>query len=174
MRRLLRFLIPISFALALSACLGPDESVMAEAAQGRAQARRVEISEAGLSIQLPAEMKEVPVKGIDSLVRMYESSELKLLMDYGAYSDSFKNIPDAATDLQIEEALIIDGRSAKLVTYVLASGAGGRPGFPYFAGIHFADLGRGPRFKLTFSASARTPEAQSLAEQIMKTIVFSE
>ncbi|MCM2322830.1 MAG: hypothetical protein NDJ90_06175 [Oligoflexia bacterium] len=139
----------------------------------QAPSRRVEVPEARLSFVLPSEMKEVPVRGVDSFVLAYESPALKLLIDYGPYSDSFRSLPEGAEDCWVREELI-DGKNAKLVTYRLPRGTGGHgPGFPYFAGVHFADLGRGPRLKLTFAASGRSEAAQSAAVEIMKSIVFT-
>lgn len=160
----------IVFGLCLLPLIGEStsESTMPDISQS--QCNRRELKNAGFSIALPEDMKEIPVQGIDSVVFSFESPTLKLLIDYGAYSDPLKFYPDGAVNVQIRED-VIDGKTAKLVTYQLAqNGENSGSKFPYFAGAYFADLGRGSRFKLGLYANAKTPEAQASAMEIFDSI----
>jgi hypothetical protein len=109
------------------------------------------------SFLAPADMTRTPGRGIDSLVAEYENQDCRLSVDYGIYSNSLREL--AGGPEFVEEETEIDGRPARLVSYVEPSPAGSAgtgesagpheaisaEDFPYRSAIHFADLGPGLR-----------------------------
>lgn len=140
---------------------------------GASPPARTLVAEAALSFQLPEGVNEQPVPGAtDSLVRQYASSTLKILLDYGPYSDPLKEPVEGAVEYRAQTELI-GGKSARVVTYRKLSGVGGEgPAYSYFSGIYFADLGRGRAHRLGLYASAQRPEDQARALEVMRSIRF--
>ena len=113
----------------------------------------------------PPEMKSLDVKGIDSAVWGYASSDLELIIDLGRYSGK-PSIYEGEPDYR-EERIKIDGKEATMCFYRFSERAEGR--HPYAAAVYFSDVGnRGT--KLSFFASCKTPGEQRTAEAIFRTI----
>jgi hypothetical protein len=144
------------------------------------------------SFLAPADMTRTPRRGIDSLVAEYENQDCRLSFDYGIYSNSLREL--AGRPEFAEEEAEIDGRAARLVSYVEPSPAGtvdtsgpaGPEGatsvedFPYRTAVHFADLGPGLTVgdrvwpvKLTMVVSCRERSYREIALSILHSIIFT-
>jgi hypothetical protein len=97
----------LSLLLAVGFGLGCDSSAPAPPVPPGWQA----IDAAGaFTFKAPADLKPVPIQGIDSFVGHYVSPTLDVTFDYGRYSDPMKGEGYASRSVQV------DGKSARLVT----------------------------------------------------------
>ena len=122
------------------------------------------------SFYIPPEMKKQDVHGIDSYVEKYSSDTMRLGFDYGQYSNHLDN--EGEEDYQAE-MIEIDGRNAKLVTFTIKNG---EPGYSYYAGVYFSDVGATDRRfrkpELTGGVSCKSKADQETAKKIFSTIRF--
>ena len=116
------------------------------------------------TFDIPVEMVKTQVKGIDSHVGQYESSQIRLGFDYGSYADPLeydKRLPQ----YQASEVKV-DGRKARIVSFYQAEG--------WFTAIHFPKAGPalGEQTKLTMHASCKTAKELHVARNIFTSIRF--
>ena len=112
---------------------------------------------------VPSNMQEVEVQGVDSFVKQYESDSIKLSFDYGWYSNNFGGWPE---DTAFEE-VVIGGRSARVGTVKSEF----RKGFPYATQIHFK---LDDDIKLSMFAACETVVDVTIAHGIFETILFKK
>jgi hypothetical protein len=66
------------------------------------------------TFEAPADLKPVPVQGIDSFVGQYANAKFSLMFDYGQYSNRLEELRG---NPQFEaETTVIDGRKAEIFT----------------------------------------------------------
>ena len=72
------------------------------------------------TFEIPSDMKEVKVQGIDSFVKKYENAAMTVSLNYGAFSDplEYASMPGYG-----EEWVKIDGKEAKMVQFPSPGGA---------------------------------------------------
>ena len=144
-------------------------------ARGTAQAGdswRLIDARGNFSFRVPPDMEEVLVMGIDSYVGRYESAACRLDFDHGYYSDSLRTYGDRPE--YAEEEAEVGGRTAKLVSFVQPEAA---DGFPFRAGISFADVGlpHRPPFgatRLTLFLRCRERPVLEVARPILRSVTF--
>lgn len=103
------------------------------------------------TFRAPADLKPVPVQGMDSFVGQYENDAFEVSFDYGMYSD-----PLTHADLAGRE-VIVDERRARLARK------------DKYVGIHFANV---TEFAgLTMSVKLKSGDDQQ-AEAILRSIDF--
>ena len=103
----------------------------------------------------PPDLKQVPVKGVDSLVGRYESPSMLLSFDYGWYSNSLPNEKQPGYSSKIVK---INGKTAKIVT------------FDGVAAVHFPKVK--DKVRLTVYVILKKKEAKATALQLFQTIRF--
>jgi hypothetical protein len=118
------------------------------------------------SFQLPSNLKEVDIKGIDSFVRRWESQDLIVHFDYGLYSDPLTTY----TKKKLYKATLdnIDGHLTSIISFQKEDGW-------YFMAVHFHDLGRdrwGRIVKLTFIVENSQDAKREVPLRIVKSISF--
>ena len=119
-------------------------------------------------VTVPEDLREVPVKAIDSFVGGYRSSTLTLDYDYGWYASTLSEWKNPQEGGYSEEETVIAGRPAKLVF----SRAGEENARVYVAGVHFPEIGRteGGVTSLTVTLDSVQPIATDLAKRIFMSI----
>ena len=105
--------------------------------------------------KVPPDLKNVSVKGADSLVGKYESPSMLLSYDYGWYSSP---LADEKQPEYSSKLVKIDGKTAKVVTY------------EGVAAVHFPKVK--DKNRLTVYVSLKKREAQATALQLFRTIRF--
>ena len=122
------------------------------------------------SLMAPAGTKFIKREGIDSFVGEFDGPGFKLQFDYGAYSGSLED--DGNAQNYAAENLPVRGKQARLVTSYSPHRS---DDFPYFIGMHFADLGEtviGTR-KLTIYAWVKSTDDYPLVREILGTVEFN-
>jgi hypothetical protein len=103
----------IAAAFVLAALIGcapaAHESAPSDESAAPNDARTVHATGA-FSLRIPADVRQVPVQGIDSAVDQFEGPNYTLLFDYGAFSCGVSEPAPGQTS----ETVLIDGRSATL------------------------------------------------------------
>ena len=103
----------------------------------------------------PPDLKNVPVRGKDSLVGKYESPSMLLTCDYGWYSDPLPNEKQPGYSSKMVK---INGKKAKIVT------------FDGVAAVHFPKVK--DKIRLTVYVILKKKEAKATALQLFRTIRF--
>jgi len=120
------------------------------------------------SFSIPPELKEIKVKGKDSMVGRFESKTMALSYDYGWYSDSLKHYTARESYKAIETT--IDGKKAKIVTLKQKTED---VALGYVAAIHFPKLPN-TQSRLTMFARCAGEKELELAKRIFGTVKFKE
>ena len=103
----------------------------------------------------PPDLKNVPVKGVDSLVGKYESPSMLLTFDCGWYSSPLPNEKQPGYSSKMVK---INGKTAKVVT------------FEGVAAVHFPKVK--DKIRLTVYVILKKKEAKVTALQLFRTIRF--
>ena len=122
-----------------------------------------------LVMRAPPGSRWVPAAGIDSLVGEIRGPGFTLQMDFGRYSNP---LSDSGSMRQVQSVETrIDGRSARIVSGILATpAAGGR----LFTGLHVPEVAStaiGP-VKLTLSGAVRRERTHAVLLRMFATIRF--
>ena len=128
---------------------------------------KVEVSKF-FSFSIPPELKEIKVKGKDSMVGRFESKTMALSYDYGWYSDSLKHYTERESYKAIETT--IDGEKAKIVTLKQKTEDAA---LGYVAAIHFPKLPN-TQSRLTMFARYAGEKELELAKKIFGTVKFNK
>ena len=121
-----------------------------------------------LSLALPPRLELVPGKSADSIVRTYRSDSLRLVIDYGRYSNSLTDIE--GEDLE-RRSVEVDGRAALLVTYREPDG---QSDLPYVAALHVPDVGKDGRVvRLTLIGWSASERIRAQAVKILRSVEFT-
>lgn len=107
-------------------------------------------------LSLPPTLRRRPMRSKDSLSGEFESAELQLMFDYGAYSSPLTEF--ASLQPQVE-AIAVDGHEAKLVV------------LPGMTAVHVPAAGA--RQRLTVIIRYGDPATQPRARRIVQAIRFS-
>jgi hypothetical protein len=121
--------------------------------------RRVEVG--AVSLAVPGNLRAEPQGGKDSMARTFRRPGLRLVVDYGWYSDPLEDRPGIEFTRSATE---VDGRPATSVRYRSPD-----PGQPSMAGIHVPDVGDGT-LKLTVLAYAESEADLADAERILRSV----
>jgi hypothetical protein len=104
------------------------------------------------TFRAPADLKPVPVQGVDSFVGKYASSSLEVTFDYGWYSDPMER------GGYTSRTVTVDGKSARLVS---------KDGV--VVGIHFPQVSGKTRLTMVVRLNGADPK---LAETLLRSIDF--
>ena len=149
--------LAFAFAGALfMACTGSDGDIP--------DAQKVVVDR--VEFQIPGEMSEIAVQGVDSFVGQWKSAELTLLLDLGGHSDPLGY--DGKDEFRLT-LTTIDGKAATIERFMDPGADAERP---YVAAIHFSDAGEGQ--KLTIFGRAATEDDQEVLLAVYKTVKFNE
>jgi len=152
-------LLSLSFA-APTTCSGEDLSPKTSENWAK-----VEVSKF-FSFSIPPELKEIKVKGKDSMVGRFESKTVRLSYDYGWYSDSLKHYTERE-GYRATEAMV-DGKKAKIVTFQQKTEDAA---LGHIAAIHFPKLPN-TQSRLTIFARCAGEKELDLAKKIFGTVKF--
>lgn len=125
------------------------------------------------TFQIPQELIDQKVQGMDSLAGQYKSASIQLSFDYGMYANDLKaNAKKAAYQ---ENEIKINGKLAKKVSYKDDA----IKDFPIVVGLHIADVvGDGKeafgKSKLTMMAYCKDKKDIKIVEDIFSTIKFAD
>jgi hypothetical protein len=140
------------------------------------------VDEETFSMEVPADMVERDVQGIDSQVGEYRSDRLFLGYDYGWYGSDCTKEPGQERHGEVKQ---IDGREAKMI---FIRSADPRAEHPYWACVFFPDVNRrldaptptpsaSPQHtmatSLVLSVSAPDREAWTAGRRIFESIRFA-
>lgn len=127
----------------------------------------VQIEAAGtFSFWLPPDLAEVSTRGIDSVVRRWESEDLTALMDYGRFSDPLTEYSAQKSYQETSEQ--IAGHAARIVSFRQDDGWA-------FTAVHFPNLGSnasGHTLKLTLVVKSSPQLSQDVPLQIVRSVSF--
>jgi hypothetical protein len=118
---LLRPTIVTLAGLILTSCAGP------ESAELEGGWRRKDLGP--FSLAMPGDLKEVPVKPIDSYVGEFRGPATRLSFDFGQWSDPLTDNEGVVS----RESILIGGRAARLVFSKRVS----EPPYLFCAAVHF-------------------------------------
>jgi hypothetical protein len=133
------------------------------------------ISACKISFLVPKNVKNQKAQGIDSCIAEFESSSVRISIDYGWYGGSFTKY-DTMLDFK-EESIEIDGKKAQLVSYVEGSMfAKYHPKEKYVMGI-YVNLSEGQnqevmKTSLKMKVAAKSERDLQTAKQIFRSIKF--
>jgi len=119
------------------------------------------------SFYVPPELKSLEAKGIDSEVWIYSSDNLEIIIDLGIYSrdsSDFKKEPSYQ-----EKKIKIDGKKGIIFFFYNKHDKKNRP---YYAAVHFPQIGK-KGVKLSFFAACASPQEQQIARKIFTSIDFN-
>lgn len=122
------------------------------------------------SFLVPSGMRKRDARGIDSYVEEYRGGDMRVSFDYGRYSDPLDSYSDKP---EYQETFIdIDGRRAKLVTFIYPEAIGS---LKRVAAVHFADVGVPEKegfgkMRLTLRVSYKHPEDLEAAKRILRSV----
>jgi hypothetical protein len=127
-----------------------------------------------VSVSLPADMIQLPVQTIDSLVDVFQSPALKLVFDYGRYGCGASG-GDGTSGHAVSQ-IYVDERPLRMDRYAETSQDGGRRLFRLDARMPGLDLARrsapsaASQTCLAISAHCLTSRACDIARSILSTI----
>lgn len=120
-------------------------------------------------MQAPPDSRFVPAAGTDSFVGEIRGPGFSLQMDFGRYSNPLSDSGSMREVQSVETR--IDGRTARIVSGILATpAAGGR----FFTGLHVPEVAStaiGP-VKLTLSGAVRRERTHAVLLRMFSTIRF--
>jgi len=122
------------------------------------------------SFWIPPDMQPLKVQGIDSYVGEYSNKEIRIVFDYGWYSES---LPIFSGLLEYEEESIrLNGKKADIATFALRGDEENTEDpFKFGAAMHVRDLGDGQK-KLTMIAKCRDKANVAIAKKILQSVSF--
>lgn len=124
------------------------------------------ITNDSFTFRLPADMKKIDYRGIDSFVEAYESRAIRLSFDFGKWSNNFQGWP-AGTQYQ---ELNIDGRKARIGTIKQDFGFNR----VYSTQVHFPEVDpKHKGMKLSMSAACASENDVDRAHNIFKSVRFA-
>jgi hypothetical protein len=141
----------------------------AEAPQLKPGWKRIE-AQGHFSFHLPETMQPVEIHGIDSYVGEYKDDRMKVVFDYGMYSNPLSSYSKSPEYKEINKP--IGGLPAKIVFCRQTDPAAG---YQYFAGVYFASVKPGTEQtsnKLMLSAEFNSADDWQTAQTIFESIRF--
>lgn len=115
------------------------------------------------SFSVPSSFRKTEASGIDSFAEEYVTDRIKLMFDYGNYSNNFGGWPD---DTKFEY-LKINYKGARIGVAMHEF----HKGFPYSTAVYIKLDGR---TSLNMSAACKSEEEVALVKKIFNTISFNE
>ncbi len=128
------------------------------------------------SFLLPSSfVEDESVRGEDSYVRSFASKDASVSIDFGRFSKPYDKEEPGFIDFK-QRKIEIDGRAARLVTFVVDKKSESGSEMSYFAVIHFPKVGLSPVSvnRLTVVVASRSLDSRRMADQIFRSINFRE
>jgi hypothetical protein len=130
---------------------------------------QVENADGKFTFAIPHDLQQTTDQGTDSFVRRYVNDRMDLTFDYGPWTDPLKGYEDRPE--YREETVSIDGRDARLITFISAPGTSGaqNPDLRYFSGVYIRETGAA-RTHLGMVTYSRSSDEQAVARKIFTSI----
>lgn len=164
MIRLFRILLPVFACISVGSSYSLAQNLEIPAGWKK-------ISVCQLNFLIPKNLKNQNVKGIDSCVAEFKNGKMRIAIDYGLYSGTFKN--DSTTVDFKEEWREIDGKKAQLATFKYTRARDRRK---FAAGLYVLiyEAQDGMKTSLNMTISVKDEKNLETAKQIFQSLRFDQ